>query len=114
MSGYQLVAAKLSGTIGGPPVTPIYRRFEALNHRLLLYLQDELCELEARLREMDAADTQTRWFPGGIAPASRRKESLVPADQAYKKTEVLGQIGWKLAQYSEFVIGLGIKCASLT
>ncbi|KYK54826.1 hypothetical protein DCS_06787 [Drechmeria coniospora] len=57
MTGYQLIAAKLVGGLGGPPVLPIYRRFEALNHRLLLYMQADLADLEKELRALDAKDT---------------------------------------------------------
>ena len=102
MSGYQLLANKLTGHLGGIPVKPIYRRFESLNHRMLLYLQDELVDLEEELKSLDAADTQSRIYPGGsIAPASRRQESQLPNDLYRRKMDVLGRIGYKLVQYSK-------------
>lgn len=94
MSGYQLLAAKLIGGLGGPPVTPLYRRFEALSHRLLLYMQAELVELESELPDLDAKDTMDRGY--GVVPASRRHERWTNSALARQRTEILGQIGYKL------------------
>jgi hypothetical protein len=101
LSGYELLSAKLAGSLGGPPIKPIYRRFEALNHRLMLHLQDELSEMEDQLRVLDAADTQARQHPGGIFPASRRQESPNPNAPSAQRTELLGRIGYKICQYRE-------------
>ncbi len=115
MSGYELLAAKLStsapwATRRGsssslrsddePAIKPIYRRFEALNHRLLLHLQDELTELEEQLHRLDTADTQTRRLQNCILPASRRAEAMAGGELQWRKTDVLGKIGFKLAQFS--------------
>lgn len=100
LSGYELLAAKLSGNMAGPRLAPIYRRFESLHHRLLLHMQDELIELEEQLRSLDAADTQSRKFPGGVFPASRRQENMSPTDATWKKKEIINQIAQKLYQYS--------------
>ncbi|PHH71296.1 hypothetical protein CDD80_5371 [Ophiocordyceps camponoti-rufipedis] len=99
MSGYQLLAAKLVGGLGGRPVTPMYRRFEALNHRLLLYMQADLVELEKELQVLDSRDTMERGY--GILPASRRQERWSHSQLAQQRTEVLGQIGYKLSQYNK-------------
>ncbi|ODA75944.1 hypothetical protein RJ55_08585 [Drechmeria coniospora] len=90
MTGYQLIAAKLVGGLGGPPVLPIYRRFEALNHRLLLYMQADLADLEKELRALDAKDTVERGY--GIFPASRRLERWSTSGLCQQRIEVLGQI----------------------
>jgi hypothetical protein len=116
MSGYELVAAKLS-TAGphGPrrgsssssqsdgeaAIKPIYRKFEALNHRLLLHLQDELSELEEQLHRLDTDDTQTRRLQNCILPASRRAEFMAGGELQWRKTDILGKIGFKLGQYSK-------------
>ncbi|KAI1363643.1 hypothetical protein F5Y08DRAFT_236511 [Xylaria arbuscula] len=103
LTGYELVASKLSATSThrwGPPIRPIYRRFETLNHRILLHLQDEICELEDQLRHIDIADTQNRRFPNGIVPASRRAESVSGSELHWHKTDILGKIGFKLEQYN--------------
>lgn len=85
-----------------PPLKPIYRRFEALNHRLLLQLQDELSELEEQLHRLDTADTQTRRVQNQILPASRRAGSVAGGELQWHRTDVLAKIGYKLAQYSEY------------
>lgn len=83
-------------------VKPIYRKFEALNHRLLLHLQDELSELEEQLHRLDTTDTQTRRLQSSILPASRRTEFLAGGELQWHKTDVLSKIGFKLGQYSQF------------
>ncbi|TLD33010.1 hypothetical protein PspLS_01087 [Pyricularia sp. CBS 133598] len=83
-----------------PPLKPIYRRFEALNHRLLLQLQDELSELEEQLHRLDTADTQTRRVQNQILPASRRAGSVAGGELQWHRTDVLAKIGYKLAQYN--------------
>jgi len=117
MSGYELLAAKLSssedsrskrrgsirsaqGDDGEAPIKPIYRRFEALNHRLLLHLQDELSELEEQLHRLDTTDTQTRRLANCILPASRRAEFMAGGELQWHKTDILGKIGFKLGHYS--------------
>jgi hypothetical protein len=116
MTGYELLSAKLSTSDPwtnrrgssdssrseeGPTIKPIYRRFEALNHRLLLHLQDELNELEEQLHRLDTADTQTRRLQNCILPASRRAESMAGGELQWRKTDTLGKIGFKLGQYSK-------------
>jgi len=121
LTGYELLASRLSshpssferrsrrGSVSGssvrsfddgPQLRPIYRRFEALNHRLLLHLQDELAELEEQLHRLDTADTQTRRLASRILPASRRAEYLAGGELQWHKTDILGKIGYKLGQYS--------------
>ena len=54
MIGYELLAHKLSELKKGSKadsVVPAYRKFEQLNHRVLLHLQDEISELEEELRQ---------------------------------------------------------------
>ncbi|KAL7805822.1 hypothetical protein V8C44DRAFT_360862 [Trichoderma aethiopicum] len=101
LSGYELLAAKLSGNLAGPRLAPIYRRFESLHHRLLLHMQDELIELEEQLHSLDAVDTENRKFPGGIYPASRRGENMSPTDATWKKKEIMTHLAHKLYQYNQ-------------
>ncbi|KAI1803239.1 hypothetical protein F4811DRAFT_355569 [Daldinia bambusicola] len=102
LTGYELLASKISNLSSDHAnhLRPIYRRFEILNHRLLLYLQDELCELEEQLHRLDAADTQARRLPNCIFPASRRAEFMASGELHWHKTDVLGKIGFKLDQYN--------------
>jgi len=106
LTGYELLASKLSATWpdhAGPQLRPMYRRFEALNHRLLLHLQDEICELEEQLHRLDATDTQNRRLQNCILPASRRAEYMSGGELQWHKTDILGKIGFKLEQYSKHV-----------
>jgi hypothetical protein len=107
VSGYELLASQLSSRpVASDPefgerIKPIYRKFEALNHRVLLHLQDELSELEEQLHRLDLSDTQSRRTPQDIIPASRRASAAAGGDLQWHKTDVLGKIGFKLAQYSK-------------
>lgn len=95
-------------------IKPIYRRFEALNHRLLLHLQDELSELEEQLHRLDTTDTQTRRLQSSILPASRRAEFLVGGELQSHKTEILSKIAFKLGQYSESASLNNLSCDNST
>lgn len=106
MTGYELLATRLTEQADRttdqavPYIRPMYRRFETLNHRLLLHLQDELCELEEQLHRLDTADTQNRRLQSCILPASRRAEYLSGGELQWHKTDTLGKIGFKLEQYN--------------
>ncbi|KAH0347346.1 ras GTPase activator, partial [Aureobasidium melanogenum] len=102
LEGYELLAAKLTdGTIGA---RPMYRSFEHLHHRLLLYLQDEICEYEEELRNLDEWISQIGLVvsEGKSKPASRRAEArITPADSElmFRRKFVLGEIFVKLERY---------------
>ncbi|KAJ9145521.1 hypothetical protein NKR23_g5365 [Pleurostoma richardsiae] len=83
-----------------PRIKPIYRKFEALNHRLLLHLQDELSELEEQLHRLDTADTQNRRMQNRIQPASRRTDYMTGGELQWHRTDILGKIGYKLGHYN--------------
>lgn len=104
VTGYELLASRLSYSRDaeerGERIRPMYRKFEALNHRLLLHLQDEISELEEQLHRLDNADTQSRRTKRFIVPASRRAAAVAGGELQWHKTDVLGRIGYKLAQYS--------------
>ncbi|KAH0366888.1 hypothetical protein KCU65_g4938, partial [Aureobasidium melanogenum] len=106
VEGYELLAAKLTdGTIG---TRPMYRSFEHLRHRLLLYLQDEICEYEEELRKLDEWISQIGLVvsEGKSAPASRRAEArITPADSElmFRRKFVLGEIFVKLERYHRAV-----------
>lgn len=108
VTGYDLLATRLSSyssssdTVNGTLIRPIYRKFAALNHRLLLHLQDELSELEEQLHHLDNADTQSRLSrrEGKVVPASRRAAAIQGGELQWHKTDILGRIGFKLGQYS--------------
>lgn len=110
--GYELLAEKLSEPSLGSGkrprkggIVPMYRKFEHLNHRVLLHLQDEICELEEELRYLDEAIAQTlpRDESGHAYPASRRGDARFGGDLHYRRTDLLGRIFQKLGQYSEYI-----------
>lgn len=110
LTGYELLASRLSaGSFdrNGLPLRPIYRRFEALNHRILLHLQDEICELEEQLHHIDTADTQNRRLQTGILPASRRAEYLSNGEFQWHKNDTIWKIAFKLDQYSKVTTPYG-------
>ncbi|KAL8366988.1 hypothetical protein RB595_007882 [Gaeumannomyces hyphopodioides] len=84
-----------------PSIKPIYRRFQALNHRVLLNLQDELSVLEEQLHRLDTADTQARRMQSHILPASRRGDNPRGGELQVQKTEILQKIEVKLGQYNQ-------------
>ncbi|KAI6711362.1 hypothetical protein JHW43_006134 [Diplocarpon mali] len=92
VTGYELLASKLSSAATSNDVAagikPMYRKFAALNHRLLLHLQDELGELEEQLHP-----SGPRGYTDQTAQAGGELE--------WRKTDVLGRIGYKLAQYNQ-------------
>ncbi|PSN64227.1 hypothetical protein BS50DRAFT_65956 [Corynespora cassiicola Philippines] len=104
--GYESLADKLSEVSkdGDGSVVALYRKFEQLNHRVLLHLQDEISELEEELRYLD--ECIARYAPRGEAgemhPASRRHEARYGNEMHYRRTELLGRIYLKLGQYSKF------------
>lgn len=109
--GYELLADKLSevpkdGRIvpGEEAVVPMYRKFEHLNHRVLLHLQDEISELEEELRCLDEciAQCSPRDQVGHVHPASRRGDARYGNELHYRRTELLGRVYLKLGQYSKF------------
>lgn len=102
-TGYELLASRLSTPSGHirSALKPMYRRFETLNHRLLLHLQDELCELEEQLHRLDSSDTQNRRLQNCILPASRRAEQQSGSELSWVRLDILGKIGFKIEQYSK-------------
>lgn len=111
VAGYELLANKLSEPVKGSKsprrngnIVPMYRKFEHLNHRVLLHLQDEVCELEEELRDLDECIVQMspRDESGHAYPASRRGDAEYGSELHYKRTELLGRIFQKLGQYSKY------------
>ncbi|KAI8939024.1 hypothetical protein NX059_004865 [Plenodomus lindquistii] len=113
MIGYELLANKLSEPPSSGPkrstkgskgdVVPMYRKFEHLNHRVLLHLQDEVSEMEEELRHLDEviAQTSPRDESGRPYPGSRRGDARFGSESHYRRTELLGRIFQKLGQYNQ-------------
>lgn len=108
ITGYEALASKLSNhSTKSSSIKPIYRKFERLNHRLLLHLQDELAELEEQLHILDNTDTQSRsrFDANGteihIFPASRRAAAHAGGELEWHKIDLINKISFKLGQYNQ-------------
>jgi len=123
LTGYELLASHLAPssvlsskeTSSSPPhLTPLYRKFSHLHHRVLLHLQDELAELEQHLRMLDEGIAQTYTVPPtpptdtsdptkspAYYPASRRIERDIANGHPVfaRRTLLLGEIYNKQQQY---------------
>ena len=97
--GYDLLASNISSN-NTTVLKPLYRRFEAFNNRILLYLQDEITEMEDELRELDSAIARESEAMG-IKVASRRGEVRVPSQLQWYRLELLGRSFTKIEQYSK-------------
>ncbi|TKA79194.1 hypothetical protein B0A49_02165 [Cryomyces minteri] len=124
IAGYELLAHKLSESSenrpgAAPGFKPVYRKFEQLNHRILLHLQDEISELEEELRRLDeyvahfgdGADDGTEDGPKH-AP-SRRSERRSENPWFHSRVHLLGQIFMKIDQYSKALTSYNGMVASL-
>lgn len=110
-SGYGLVAAHLTQPApeekAGFP--PLYRRFENLNHRVLLHLQDEIAQMEEDLQALDEYDELHRSTTAEeegtkVMPASRRMDvkHQVYSSLHYRRMDLMSNLIQKTEQYSEF------------
>ena len=97
-SGYDLLASSI-GFQNDALLTPIYRKFETLNNRILLYLQDEISEMEESLEALDNAISQEE----GHKVASRRSDPMYPSQLKWQRQELMCRIFSKVEQYSESV-----------
>jgi hypothetical protein len=93
---------RLCERIAVKPETGIYRRFDALNARHLLYLQAELCILERRLRQQEVRDKKDG--TGKRSEYAVDYESMLeePRNQTKTQLEMIQQMHDKLNQYSEY------------
>ena len=95
-SGYDLLASTIDSN-SDDFLRPIYRKFKTLNNRMLLFLQDEISEIEDRLRELDKQENQY----SGDRPASRRAEARLPSRIQWHRMDLMNRSFAKVEQYSE-------------
>lgn len=107
-SGYGLLASHLTSS-DDTDHAPLYRRFENLNHRVLLHLQDEIAQMEEDLLVLDEYEELHRAASAEhqgtkIAPASRRMDAhaQVYSSLHYRRQELLGALVGKTEQYSAY------------
>ncbi|KAJ9205718.1 hypothetical protein DTO207G8_3276 [Paecilomyces variotii] len=107
-SGYEYLAAKLTPTVNGEKtIPPLYRKFESINHRVLLHLQDEISQMEEDLHILDDYEEMHRIALAkqeGTKPmaASRRMEANAQSYSAlhYRRMDLLGKLILKTEQYN--------------
>ena len=98
-SGYEFLASNIHSE-DEAMLKPIYRKFEMLNNRMLLYLQDEISEMEAQLKELDEAIAHEEQN-GEKGPASRRAEAKLPSQLQWHRLDLVGRSFAKVDQYSK-------------
>ncbi|KAG8529064.1 uncharacterized protein KY384_005699 [Bacidia gigantensis] len=113
-AGYDLLASNISshrhhhsrsssydGQQSEELIKPIYRKFETLNNRMLLYLQDEISEIEEQLSELDAAIAHEDGGHNKVdAPASRRHEAKLPSQLQWHRLDLLHRSFGKVELYN--------------
>ena len=100
-SGYESLASNIDSR-DDALLKPIYRKFEMLNNRMLLYLQDEIAEMEDQLRELDDAIANEQEI-SGLGPASRRAEAKLPSQLHWHRIDLLHRSFAKVEQYSKLL-----------
>ena len=112
-SGYGFLASHLTASSSGSEnealLPPLYRRFETLNNRVLLHLQDEIAQMEEdlgildeyeELHRMDMAEQQ------GVEAVSGSRRAEVRAhfhsSLHYRRLELMEMLVHKTGQYSEY------------
>ena len=98
-TGYEFLASNIHSH-DDALLRPIYRKFETLNNRMLLFLQDELSEMEEQLKDLDDAIAHEEQTSSG-RPASRRAEAKLPSQLQWHRLDLLGRSFAKIDQYSE-------------
>ena len=94
-SSYDLLASAIDSRHDSS-LMPIYRKFETLNNRILLYLQDEISEMEDALKRLDAAITEE---DGQVAPAMGPMHAY-PSQYKWHRQELMCRLLTKVEQYS--------------
>ena len=98
-TGYEHLASNICAK-NEALLKPIYRKFETLNNRMLLFLQDEISEMEEQLKDLDDAIAHEE--QSSLArSASRRAEAKLPTQLQWHRLDLLGRTFAKVEQYSE-------------
>ena len=104
----------LSALLASDPDLQVYRRFDSLASRNLLYLQAEILDLEACLEELDAADLEvanaeeSEWME--VKLSARCWEAFVEKaesgeEREAKRMRLIRQIRERLAEYRALILG---------
>ncbi|KAJ5888036.1 hypothetical protein N7495_008077 [Penicillium taxi] len=108
-SGYGLVASQLTHSADEEKATfpPLYRRFESMNHRVLLHLQDEISQMEEDLQALDEYEEMHRVAEAEqegreLQPASRRMDAQTQGYSSlhYRRMDLMAALIQKTEQYN--------------
>ena len=106
--GFPSLAAFIASDKG--KTTHIYRRFERLGARNLLYIQDELAELENRLDEFDREDArQPREEKKSLRNYSLLMDRVAEEDsdeREYQRLKLILKIRERMKEYREYTLNL--------
>lgn len=109
-SGYGFIAPriKVSPSDSKDRLPPLYRRFEHLNHRVLLHLQDEIAEMEEDLQTLDELEEGYRSSTAEREKnktASRRLDAQAQSSSTlHSRRQILMEmLIQKTEQYSEYI-----------
>ncbi|MCJ1250083.1 hypothetical protein MMC30_007309 [Trapelia coarctata] len=111
ISSHNLLANKVSAD-GNVAFKPFYRKFETLNNRVLLHLQDEISKLESQLHQLDKAIS-------GLGESSEEdarstKDGLsMSVGLEWQRKELVGRIGAMLDQYNRTLSSYSSICRHL-
>ncbi|OQE41147.1 hypothetical protein PENCOP_c005G08774 [Penicillium coprophilum] len=107
--GYGLLASHLTNSASqeSGSFPPLYRRFETINHRVLLHLQDEISQMEEDLHALDEYDEMHRVSAADQEgtkplPASRRRDAQSQAYSSlhYRRMDLMSALTQKIEQYN--------------
>ena len=98
-TGYEYLASNIHSK-DDALLKPIYRKFETLNNRMLLFLQDEISEMEEQLKDLDDAIAHEEQSSSKRS-ASRRAEAKLPSQLQWHRLDLLGRSFAKVEQYSK-------------
>ncbi|KAI8937238.1 hypothetical protein NX059_006447 [Plenodomus lindquistii] len=104
LSGFPSLAAFISSDRDG--TTLIYKRFDELAARNLIYLQSELAELQAKQRAFDEEDLTAQLFTKQCARNFADFERAVQADDSKQKErwKLMMEIRERLKEYREALL----------
>jgi hypothetical protein len=97
LDGYAAIAARISGQCD-PRLRPLYRRFDWLNHRALLYFQDQLGVYEEELIRLDSITARH----GDHMAVSGREERASNYDIHRSRHRLMDKIEGVLRRYSKY------------
>ena len=109
-TGYEFLASHLHSQHDAM-LKPIYRKFETLNNRMLLFLQDEISEMEEQLKDLDDAIAHEEQN-SMRKPASRRAEAKLPSQLQWHRCELVGRSFAKVEQYSKSPLSVSHRARS--